>query len=174
MQNRVSTNPLDRVTGLVYLCMPGFIPIYDAEQSPADAWEILVDAMNPRDWAELLFFYPEPGNGKRCWRPSWQQAMMNSIIVDDISIQSLSTVSRTGQSRRRLVHGLLAGCRIESGDMRGLGEVPKEEKCRQGQLVLKDMTGHLAQSELWLTTNTQYRMARIPSWAPCLHQTIPG
>ncbi len=33
------------------------------------------------------------------------------------------------------------GYRIDSGDVRGLGEVPKEEKRREGELVLKDMTG---------------------------------
>ncbi len=33
MRNRVSTKPLDRVAGLVYLVMTDSIPIYDAEQS---------------------------------------------------------------------------------------------------------------------------------------------
>ncbi len=82
MQNRVSAKPLDRVAGLVYLLQLDFIPIYEAEQSPEDAWEILVDAMKPENRTELLLYYPEPGNGNKCWRPSWQQAMMNNVIVN--------------------------------------------------------------------------------------------
>ncbi len=82
MQNRVSTKPLDRVAGLVYLLNLDFVPIYDPDQSEADAWEILVDAMNPRNRRELLFCYPEPGDGKKCWRPSWQQANMKSSQRD--------------------------------------------------------------------------------------------
>ncbi|PBK62233.1 hypothetical protein ARMSODRAFT_842343, partial [Armillaria solidipes] len=73
MQNRVSTKPLDRVAGLAYLCNTNSIPIYDAQQSEADAWEALLDAMAPSVRAQLLFFYPMPGDGRKCWRPSWQQ-----------------------------------------------------------------------------------------------------
>ncbi len=137
MQNRVSTNPLDRVAGLVYLLQLDFIPIYEAEQSPADAWEILVDAMKPENRTELLVYYPEPGNGKKRWRPSWQQAMMNNVIGDHILTWSLPQVSRT----RNPDADLHTGYRIDSGDVRGLGEVRKDEKPREGQLVVKDMTG---------------------------------
>ncbi len=138
MRNRVSTKPLDRVAGLVYLLQLDFIPIYDAaEQSPVDAWEILVDVMKPEYRAQLLHYYPEPGNGKKCWRPSWQQAMMNNLIVDRIPFRTLRKSDRT----YNLDADCYTGCRIESGDVRGLGEVPKEEKRREGDLVLKDMTG---------------------------------
>ncbi len=99
MRNRVSTKPLDRVAGLVYLLKLDFIPIYEAEQSPEDAWEILVDAMHPGNRAELLLYYPEPGNGRKGWRPSWQQAMMNNVIGDHILPWSLPQVGRTGKSR---------------------------------------------------------------------------
>ncbi len=137
MRNRVSTKPLDRVAGLVYLLKLDFIPIYEAEQSPADAWEILMDAMKPETQSELLFYYPEPGNGKKRWRPSWQQAMMKNVIGDHIPVWPLMMVSRTDN----LDADWHMGYRIESGYVRGLGEVPKEEKPRKGQLVVKDMTG---------------------------------
>ncbi len=139
MQNRVSTKPLDRVAGLVYLLQLDLIPIYDAGKSEEDAWEILVDVMKPRDRAELLFSYPEPGNGKKCWRPSWQQAMMKNVVVHRYSFRKQPQVSRTENPDADCYTGYY----IESGDVRGLGEVPKEEMPREGQLVLKDMTGAL-------------------------------
>ncbi len=137
MQNRVSAKPLDRVAGLVYLLKLDFIPVYEAEQSPEDAWEILVDAMNRENRTGLLLYYPEPGNGKKRWRPSWQQAMMNNVTGDYIPSWLLPKVSRT-ENPDADWH---TGYRIDSGDVRSLGEVPKEEKPREGQLVVKDMAG---------------------------------
>ncbi len=66
MQKRVSTKPLDKVAGLVHLLRCESVPIYDAGQSVEDAWEVLMDFMWIACRAELLFFYPEPGNGKKC------------------------------------------------------------------------------------------------------------
>ncbi len=137
MQNRVSTKPLDRVAGLAYLLKLDFIPIYEAKQSPEDAWGTLVDAMKPGNRTELLRYYPEPGNGKERWRPSWQQAMMNNVIEDCFPIWLLPNVSRTDNPDA----DWYTGYRVDSGDVRGLGEVPKERKPREGQLVLKDITG---------------------------------
>ncbi|PBK59019.1 hypothetical protein ARMSODRAFT_856452, partial [Armillaria solidipes] len=73
MQHRVSTKALDKVAGLVYLLKTNSIPIYDGEQSAADAWQALVDVMRPKFRAQLLFFYPVSGDGRKCWRPSWEQ-----------------------------------------------------------------------------------------------------
>ncbi|KAK0439962.1 uncharacterized protein EV420DRAFT_1650728 [Desarmillaria tabescens] len=75
MQNRVSTNPWDRVTGLAYPLCQKFILIYNEDESEEDAWGSLVDAMRMEHHAGLLFIYPEPGNGRKCWRPSWDQIM---------------------------------------------------------------------------------------------------
>ncbi len=154
MQNRVSAKPLDRVAGLVYLLKLDFIPAYKAEQSPADAWEILVDAMEPQNRTGLLFYYPKPGNGNRCWRPSWQQAMMNNDIVDDIPTWLRPKVTRAENPGA----DWFTGCRIESGDVRGLDEVPKERKCREGQLVVKDITG-----EPYTIKIVAYHKYRIPN-----------
>ncbi|KAK0230063.1 hypothetical protein IW262DRAFT_376372 [Armillaria fumosa] len=65
MKHRVSTKPLDKVAGLVYLLRPAVVPVYDAKQSPADAWEVLMDVMGPELQAQLLFLYPEPGDGRK-------------------------------------------------------------------------------------------------------------
>ncbi|PBK62609.1 hypothetical protein ARMSODRAFT_841403, partial [Armillaria solidipes] len=73
MQKRVSTNPMDRVAGLAYLLVTEYIPTYDAEQSEESAWVALVNAMVGESRLNLLFCYPEPGNGSKCWRASWKQ-----------------------------------------------------------------------------------------------------
>ncbi|KAK0431763.1 hypothetical protein EV421DRAFT_2089860 [Armillaria borealis] len=126
MRNRVSTKPLDRVAGLVYLVMTDSIPIYDAEQSEADAWEVLMDAMEPRNRAELLFYYPEPGNGKKSWRPSWQQVMMDKDIVFCSSRLSGKVYRTEG-----LDADWYPGYHIKSGDVRGLTEARMREASRR-------------------------------------------
>ncbi|KAK0193163.1 hypothetical protein F5146DRAFT_1000259 [Armillaria mellea] len=42
MQRRKSTNPVDKVAGLIYMFYSQYIPIYDANQSAEDAWTELV------------------------------------------------------------------------------------------------------------------------------------
>ncbi|SJL06505.1 uncharacterized protein ARMOST_09844 [Armillaria ostoyae] len=117
MQNRVSTKPLDKVAGLAYVLRVDPIPIYDPRQLEANAWEVLVDAMLPGKHAELLFYYP---HGPRSdWLPE--------------------EVSRTKDPDA----DWCCGYRIESGDVRGLAEVPKEGKPRLGELVFRDAAGSL-------------------------------
>ncbi|PBK58565.1 hypothetical protein ARMSODRAFT_923506, partial [Armillaria solidipes] len=79
MRTRVSTKPLDKVAGLVYLFKTESIPVYHAERSEADAWEVLMDVMSSWYRAQLLFFYFEPGGGSKFWRPSWDQVMTKKI-----------------------------------------------------------------------------------------------
>ncbi|KAK0499361.1 hypothetical protein EDD18DRAFT_849519 [Armillaria luteobubalina] len=136
MRNRVSTKPLDKVAGLVYLLRTESIPIYDAEQSQADAWEVLMDVMAPGFRAEFFFFYPECGNGKKCWRPSWQQVMANRIVEPDFS-------RWPGQVRRMEETDVdcYTGYRVESAKVRHLADIPNEGEPRRGELVLKDGTG---------------------------------
>ncbi|SJL18516.1 uncharacterized protein ARMOST_22109 [Armillaria ostoyae] len=120
MRNRVSTKPLDKVAGL----------------PQADAWEVLMDVMAPGFRAEFFFFYPQRGNGNKCWRPSWQQVMMNRIIEPDLS-RWPGQVSRMEETDV----DCYMGYRIESAEVRSLGEVPTEGEPRCGELVLKDGTG---------------------------------
>ncbi len=69
MRDRVSTKPLDKVAGLVYLLRTHFIPIYDAGQLEEDAWEVLINVMSSGLRAELLFYYPQRGEQKQILVP---------------------------------------------------------------------------------------------------------
>ncbi|PBK63533.1 hypothetical protein ARMSODRAFT_840924, partial [Armillaria solidipes] len=73
MQTRKSTKPVDRIAALVYLFHSEYIPIYVEDQFEEDAWTALLNVT--QDWfqADLFFFYPKPGKGKKFWRPSWSQ-----------------------------------------------------------------------------------------------------
>ncbi|KAK0243607.1 hypothetical protein EDD85DRAFT_976291 [Armillaria nabsnona] len=75
MRKRKSTKPVDKVAGLVYLLESSHIPIYNASQCEEDAWTELVNVTHERFRATLFFLYPNPGNGNKSWRPSWEQVM---------------------------------------------------------------------------------------------------
>ncbi|KAK0479160.1 hypothetical protein IW261DRAFT_1336744, partial [Armillaria novae-zelandiae] len=131
MRTRVSSKPLDKVAGLAYLLNLDCIPIYDAEMSDANAWEVLLDAMSSWSRAELFFYFPEPGNGKKYWRPSWQQ-IMTMKHCQRSSFLSLGRV-RVGDRYE--------GCFINSADVRGLDEGLEEEEPRQGEIFFENPTG---------------------------------
>ncbi|KAK0465756.1 hypothetical protein IW261DRAFT_1373567 [Armillaria novae-zelandiae] len=134
MRNRVSTKPLDIVAGLVYLLRTNTIPIYDPMQSAEDAWEVLTDVMRPTYRAQLLFFYPEPGNGSKNWCPSWEQLMTSKTISPRFT-GHLSGVENERSADYYMGHF------IESGLVWGLGDVPNELTPRQGELVFNDDDG---------------------------------
>ncbi|KAK0482858.1 hypothetical protein EDD18DRAFT_1362389 [Armillaria luteobubalina] len=69
-----SSNPVDKVAGLVFLLELKRIPVYDAGQSEEDAWTELMDVTDDKLRALFLFWYPKP-NGNGSWRPSWKQLM---------------------------------------------------------------------------------------------------
>ncbi len=139
MKNQVSTKPLDKVAGLVYPLQTYSIPIYDAEQLEADAWETLMDVMLSTCRADFLFHYPEPGNGRKCWRPSWEQVITDKIIapLDWYNLVNKVEVMEDTDA------DIYEGYRIESGYVRGLSEVQQGLNCRQGELVLKNIIGEL-------------------------------
>ncbi len=136
MRNRVSTKPLDNVAGLAYLLYSHSIPIYDAEMSDEDAWEGLMDTMYSGCRADLLFYFPEPGMGRKCWRPSWQQVMVLKHFVP-YSYQWLGGVHRTEEIDEDWYDGYC----IDSADVRGLAEGLTGEKPRQGEMVFKNADG---------------------------------
>ncbi|PBK62364.1 hypothetical protein ARMSODRAFT_964212 [Armillaria solidipes] len=136
MQDRVSTKSLDKVAGLAYLLRLQSIPIYDAKKSDVDAWEVLMDAMLPLRRAELFFYFPEPGKGRKCWRPSWQQIMMLEHFVP-YSFPRSGKVYQTEDTDEAWCEGYC----INSADVWGLAEGLMEEKPRQGELAFKDATG---------------------------------
>ncbi|KAK0230072.1 hypothetical protein IW262DRAFT_1477696 [Armillaria fumosa] len=71
--------------------------------------------------------------------PSWQQVMSNKFILPPSSWWP-GKVCRTDRSGDVDADWYVGYC-IESGIVRGFGEVPKDETQRQGELVLKDTNG---------------------------------
>ncbi|PBK90798.1 hypothetical protein ARMGADRAFT_293279 [Armillaria gallica] len=141
MQIRKSTKPLDKVAGLAYLLCGDswmdskYIPVYDETQSQEDAWDMLVDAMNVCFQLELLFIYPEPGNGPQRWRPSWRQVMERRILCPE-----RGQMYRPQSHIRKLETGdfLYEGPCIKLGFISGLAHGSYEEgKPRQGKLVIQ-------------------------------------
>ncbi len=138
MRTRKSTNPVDKVASLIYLFHSECIPIYDGYQSEEDAWTALLNVT--QDWfrADLFFFYPQPGDGKSVWRPSWRQAMNHTVSWRDPS-------QVMGKIQFEL--GFLdsyCGPYIESGAVRGLGDATDasaQTKSRRGELFLEDRHG---------------------------------
>ncbi|PBK59367.1 hypothetical protein ARMSODRAFT_966958 [Armillaria solidipes] len=137
MQKRVSTNPMDRVAGLAYLLHTKYIPTYDAEQSEESAWVALVNAMWGVSRMSLLFCYPEPGNGSKCWRASWRQVMNTTFLsLGGVPVDGETGGGRTDETDVDWYQG---PC-INSAKVRGLAGTSDKETPRQGELVFKDDT----------------------------------
>ncbi|SJK98158.1 uncharacterized protein ARMOST_01419 [Armillaria ostoyae] len=134
MQKRVSTNPVDKVAGLGYLLNSNRIPAYYEAHSEEDAWTALVDVMHDESRAELFFRYPKPGNGNKCWRPSWRQ-VMTEVLPSYYQLVGFSEVYPPSDGI-----DWYGGHCIESGYVRGLAEGPQEGKHRQGELLVEDKT----------------------------------
>ncbi|KAK0439974.1 uncharacterized protein EV420DRAFT_1168441 [Desarmillaria tabescens] len=136
MQNRVSTKPLDKVAGLAYILFRESIPIYDETQSEEDAWGSLVDVMSVGYRTDLLFLYPEPGNGCKRWRPSWNQikAMPPRPWNHFVAFSAAIRTDETGVDWCKCAY-------IKSGTVHGLGEVSNTGMPRPGELVVIGSTG---------------------------------
>ncbi|KAK0479114.1 hypothetical protein IW261DRAFT_163486 [Armillaria novae-zelandiae] len=135
MRNRVSSKPLDKVAGLAYLLYTYCIPIYDAEMSDVDAWEVLVDVMSSWSRAELFFLFPEPGNGRKYWRPSWPQIMTMKHGWTS-SMWHVGSVEHEDTDQDSY-----EGYFIKSADVRGMDEALEEEMPRQGEMFFKPSAG---------------------------------
>ncbi|SJL15041.1 uncharacterized protein ARMOST_18523 [Armillaria ostoyae] len=91
MQDRVATNPVDKIAGLAFPLRSTAIAAYHELGSLEDAWTTLVDTMGARYRAQLFFLYPEPGNGHKKWRPSWDQVMRKpSLRVNGFQVATIS------------------------------------------------------------------------------------
>lgn len=138
MQDRVSQNPVDRVAGLAFLLRSGTIPAYYETQSVEDAWTALVNTMQKSYRTQLLFQYPNPGNGDKAWRPTWEQVMTEDIL-------SISTNSRTGCDDVRWDEKTNVdkynGHWFLSGSVRGLAVGDPKGGLRHGELIVKDRQG---------------------------------
>ncbi len=135
MQMRVSANPVDKVAALGYVLLSREIPTYYETQSVEDAWAALVDVISERYRGQMLFLYPEPGNGNRCWRPSWDQVMTGKLLsMDAPHLQQ--DVGRHDETDTDEYSGLC----IESGFVQGLAEGSKQGWLREGKLIVEDET----------------------------------
>ncbi|KAK0506474.1 hypothetical protein EDD18DRAFT_1455791 [Armillaria luteobubalina] len=134
MQDRISTNPVDKVAGLAFSLKARSIPAYYESQSLEDAWTSLINEMDPFYRGILLFTYPEPGTGCKKWRPSWKQIMTKSLpnVTD-----SLDWVAFVGKDNDDWCEEL----RIEKGFVRALAEGNVERIDRHGELVVEDAYG---------------------------------
>ncbi|KAK0238831.1 hypothetical protein EDD85DRAFT_521874 [Armillaria nabsnona] len=91
MRDRVSTNPVDKIAGLAFPLRSTAIAAYYELESLEDAWTALVDTMGARYRAQLFFLYPEPGNGRKKWCPSWEQIMRKpGLRVDGFQVATIS------------------------------------------------------------------------------------
>ncbi|KAK0435742.1 hypothetical protein EV421DRAFT_1215582 [Armillaria borealis] len=134
MQTRKSTKPVDKVAALVYLFHSQRIPIYDAGQSEEDAWTELMNVMSGWFRAEFFFLYPNPGNGIKFWRPSWQQVMEETLPKAPQAFRNLPDVRWTEE------HGdLYFGPRIDACGVRGLADA--SDNPRHGELDVKNGSG---------------------------------
>ncbi|KAK0458122.1 uncharacterized protein EV420DRAFT_1764588 [Desarmillaria tabescens] len=79
MQNRVSTNPVDKVAGLAFRLNPDWIPAYYEDEYLEDAWTALVNSMDVLVRGQLFLGCPEPGNAGTKWRSSWDQIMTKPL-----------------------------------------------------------------------------------------------
>ncbi|KAK0442464.1 hypothetical protein EV421DRAFT_2082449 [Armillaria borealis] len=135
MKTRDSTNPLDRIAGLGYILDLNYLPIYDEAQSEEDAWTALVYAMLEYSRENLLFFYPEPGDGSKCWRPSWNQILTKSLPSHQKSLGRWCEDRMVGED---LSTDSYNGYHIDSGYVRGLSHPSHNGMSRQGELDVKD------------------------------------
>ncbi|KAG7439148.1 uncharacterized protein BT62DRAFT_798481 [Guyanagaster necrorhizus] len=129
MQNRVSTNPVDKVAGLAFPLLPTTIPVYQESESLEDAWTELVNAMDVENRGRLFISYPEPGDTGMKWRPSWEQVMKNPLPVNDCPFMTIDW--KTNDSWYK-------GPCIEKVFVRGLAPGGAAEVERRGELIIKN------------------------------------
>ncbi|KAK0429826.1 hypothetical protein EV421DRAFT_1945903 [Armillaria borealis] len=116
MQDRVLTNPVDKVAGLTFPLRPRSIPAYHESESLEDAWTALVNAIYPFMRVSLFLFYPEVGLGCKKWRPTWEQVMTEPLPQDANCDVLVGHDDKTDEDsfeghciEKRYVHGLDVG-----------------------------------------------------------------
>ena len=76
IRDRAFSNQADRVSGLAYLLRCNTMPIYEPEALDVeDAWDTLVEHMDPKLRIDLLMGWDTPGWGRYSWCPTWAQLM---------------------------------------------------------------------------------------------------
>ncbi|SJL15514.1 uncharacterized protein ARMOST_19014 [Armillaria ostoyae] len=134
MQDRVSTNPVDKVAGLTFPLRPRSIPAYHESESLEDAWTALVNAMYPFMRVSLFLFYPGVGLGCKKWRPTWEQVMTEPLPQDANCDVLVGHDDKTDED-------LFEGSCIAKGHVHGLDVGFAEGVDRCGELVVKSGDG---------------------------------
>ena len=75
IRGRKFANRVDQIWGLAYLLRCKSLPIYEPDLDVEDAWDALVEHMDPILRTEMLFSWGGRGRGEYEWRPSWRQLM---------------------------------------------------------------------------------------------------
>ncbi|KAK0188336.1 hypothetical protein F5146DRAFT_1054738 [Armillaria mellea] len=141
MQNRVSTNPVDRVAGLAFRLGSNTLPAYYERNSLEDAWTALVDSMVSWMRGTFLFKYPEVGQGFKKWRPTWEQVMTKSLPVTSDCHEYV----HRGEEMDEDWHD---GPCIEKGFVHGLAVESASLVDRRGELVVEDVHGTIHRFKL--------------------------
>ncbi|KAK0456828.1 hypothetical protein EV421DRAFT_95591 [Armillaria borealis] len=132
MQDRISTNPVDKVAGLAFSLETHSISAYYESQSLEDAWTALINEMYSDYRSELFSTYPEPGTSCKKWRPSWEQVMTKPLPND-----AQGRVANVGKDN----DDWCEGPHIERVFVRGLAVGGEEGMDRCGELVVEDADG---------------------------------
>ncbi|KAK0474687.1 hypothetical protein EDD18DRAFT_1339105 [Armillaria luteobubalina] len=134
MRSRVSTNPVDRVAGLVLATIPRVIPAYYESRSLEEAWIALVNTTGRTQRGLLFFQYPGIGLGSKKWRPTWDQVMTEPP-------PTFLTYSGFVQYDDEKDEDWVDVFCIEKGLLRGLDVVVADGLDRLGEFVVKDVAG---------------------------------
>ncbi|KAK0447594.1 hypothetical protein EV421DRAFT_1926398 [Armillaria borealis] len=163
IQTRKSTKPVDRVAALVYLFYSEYIPIYKAKQRLEGAWTTLCNVT--QDWfrTDLFFLYPKPGDGKKFWRPSWNQLMAETEretlrrVLDHHTNRYMGEVKQGPDNFDWYI-----GPYIESGEVRRLSHgAPKpDESALKKLLKLGRRTSDLKYREQEMDVSAQKKPRR--------------
>ncbi|KAK0457933.1 uncharacterized protein EV420DRAFT_1683089 [Desarmillaria tabescens] len=132
MQNRVSTNPVDKVAGLAFLMDSDWIPAYYESQSLEEAWTALVNSMDMEGRGKLFLSSLEPGNTSAKWRPSWDQVITKPRFDGFYTEIQIVRDEEMNEDRCHVEF-------IEKGLVRGLAAV--EGGDRRGELIVRDKSG---------------------------------
>ncbi|KAK0229236.1 hypothetical protein EDD85DRAFT_957633 [Armillaria nabsnona] len=134
MQKRVSTNPVDKVAGVAIPLLPWSLPVYNENLLLEDVWTALLNVMHPGNRGELLFWYPEPGDAGKKWRPSWEQVIKKPLPANEISHMDVWQDGKTGDD-------YYEGPCVDKGFVQGLATGGMEKVARCGELIVKHADG---------------------------------
>ncbi len=139
MQDRVSTNPVDKVAGLAFSLFTNSIPAYYETQSLEDAWTALIKELtHPGHRGQLFFTYPEPGTGCKKWRPSWEQVMRKSLHpLPKVGVGFYAHIGSDDSEDWYEAHHT----QVERGFVCGLAVGGEEGIDRCGELTVEDADG---------------------------------